>query len=241
MLDAARAYARDYSKNLPNFICTQVTRRYLDPSGLEFWQQQDTVVSKLSFFEQKENYKVVFVNNHVVDTSMERIGGVRTSGEFGSMLKELFDPATRASSSGSVGLRLRGHRMHVYSYSVAQEDSKYSIQYEHLQPIVPAYTGLIYVDRDTLTIMRVTQEVTQVPAGFPINYVRNILDYDTVQISGQAFHSASESQHGIALGKELTKNDTEFRMYNKFGAEATITFEPEAIPEDQLKEQPAKK
>src|SRR6476469_3190168 len=51
VLDAARTYARDYSKNLPNFICTQVTRRYLDPSGLEFWQQQDTVVSKLSFFE----------------------------------------------------------------------------------------------------------------------------------------------------------------------------------------------
>ncbi len=48
VLDAARDYARDYSKNLPNFICTQVTRRYLDPSGLEFWQQQDTVVSKLS-------------------------------------------------------------------------------------------------------------------------------------------------------------------------------------------------
>ena len=37
-------------------------------------------MSKLSF-EQKENYKVVLVNNHVVDTSMERIGGVRTSGE----------------------------------------------------------------------------------------------------------------------------------------------------------------
>ena len=43
------------------------------------------------------------------------------------------------------------------------------------------------------------------------------------------------------MGREMTKNDTEFRMYNRFGAEATITFEPEAIPEDQLKEQPAKK
>ena len=241
VLDGARAYARDYSKNLPNFICTQVTRRYLDPSGLEFWQQQDTVVSKLSFFEQKENYKVVLVNNHVVDTSMERIGGVRTSGEFGSMLKELFDPETRAQFEWERWATLRGHRMHVYSYSVAQENSKYSIQYEHLQPIVPAYTGLIYVDRESLTIMRVTQEVTQVPMGFPINYVRNILHYDTVQISGQAFILPLKASTVSRLGKELTKNDTEFRMYNKFGAEATITFEPEAIPEDQLKEQPAKK
>jgi hypothetical protein len=241
VLDAARNYARDYSKNLPNFICTQVTRRYLDPSGLEFWQQQDVVVSKLSFFEQKENYKVVLVNNRVVDTSLERIGGVRTSGEFGSMLKELFDPATRAQFEWERWATLRGHRMHVYSYSVAQERSKYTIQYEHLQPIIPAYTGLVYVDRDTLTIMRVTQEVTQVPVGFPINYVRNILDYDNVQISGQPFILPLKASTVSRLGKELTKNDTEFRMYNKFGAEATITYEPEAIPEDQLKEQPAKK
>src|SRR5262249_6641877 len=62
-LAAAREYALDYSKRLPNFICTQVTRRYEDPSGLEFWQGQDTVVEKLSFFEQKEDYKLLFVNN----------------------------------------------------------------------------------------------------------------------------------------------------------------------------------
>ena len=171
---------------------------------------------------------MVLVNNHVVDTSMERIGGVRTSGEFGSMLKELFDPATRAQFEWERWATLRGQRMHVYSYSVAQERSKYSIQYEHLQPIVPAYTGLVYVDRDTLTIMRVTQEVTQVPAGFPITYVRNILDYDTVQISGQPFILPLKASTVSRMGKEMTKNDTEFRMYNKFGAEATITFEPEA-------------
>src|SRR4051794_31345977 len=34
VLEGAREYARDYSKKLPNFICTQVTRRYEDPSGL---------------------------------------------------------------------------------------------------------------------------------------------------------------------------------------------------------------
>src|SRR5262249_42262611 len=46
-LDEAREYSMAYSKNLPNFICTQVTRRYIDPSGLEFWQQQDVITTKL--------------------------------------------------------------------------------------------------------------------------------------------------------------------------------------------------
>jgi len=96
ILNAAREYARDYSKKLPNFICTQVTRRYEDPTGLEFWQSQDTVVEKLTFFEQKEDYKLLFVNNKAFVGTRERIGGTVTRGEFGTRLKEVFDPKSEA-------------------------------------------------------------------------------------------------------------------------------------------------
>jgi hypothetical protein len=41
----------------------------------------------------------------------------------------------------------------------------------------------------------------------------------------------------MRAGKLLVKNETEFRNYNRFGAEATITFTPEPIPDEQLKEQ----
>ena len=34
-------------------------------------------------------------------------------------------------------------------------------------------------------------------------------------------------------GKVLVKNDTEFRLYKKFGAEATITYTPEPLPESK--------
>src|SRR3954447_7667155 len=37
-------YALLYAKNLPNFICTQVPRRYVNPTGMEFWHLQDTVL-----------------------------------------------------------------------------------------------------------------------------------------------------------------------------------------------------
>ena len=93
ILNNVREYAIDYSRRLPNFICTQVTRRYLDPSGLEFWQQQDTITAKLSYFEQKEDYKVMLVNNRYVNTSMEKLGGATSTGEFGSLMREIFEPA----------------------------------------------------------------------------------------------------------------------------------------------------
>jgi hypothetical protein len=234
VLDRASEYARDYVKRLPNFICTQVTRRYVDPSGLEFWQSQDTIVTKLSFFEQKEDYKVVLVNNRPVNTSMHRVGGTTTTGEFGTLLKDLFDPATAARFDWERWATLRGKRAYVFSYRVPQERSKYTITYERTQSTTPGYTGLVYVDRDTMAIMRVTQDVLETPVGFPINAVRNVLDYDYIDIAGQTFVLPLKASTVSRMGKVLFKNDTEFRMYNRFGTESTITYAPDPLSEDQV-------
>ena len=239
MLEAAREYARDYSKKLPNFICTQVTRRYEDPSGLEFWQLQDTVVEKLSFFEQKEDYKLLFVNNRAFTGTREKIGGTVTRGEFGTRLKEIFDPKSQATFDWERWATLRGKRMHVFRYAITQERSEYSVQYQ-TSVTVPAYGGLVYIDKDTLAVMRVTQEVNQMPVGFPINSILAILDYDFIKVADNQFVLPLKASTIARMSKVLFKNDVEFRNYNRFGAEATITFTPEPLSDDQLKELPAK-
>jgi len=239
VLEGAREYARDYSKKLPNFICTQVTRRYEDPSGLEFWQLQDTVVEKLSFFEQKEDYKLLFVNNRAFVGTRERIGGTVTRGEFGTRLKEVFDPKSEGKFEWERWATLRGKRMHVFRYAIRQERSEYSVQYGKAMT-VPAYGGLVYIDKDTLVVMRITLEVTEMPTGFPINTISAILDYDYIKVADQEFVLPLKASTVARMSKQLFKNDVEFRNYNRFGAEATITFAPDPLPEDQLKEQPAK-
>lgn len=238
-LHAAREYARDYTRSLPNFICTQVTRRYVDPSGLEFWQRQDVIVTKLSFFEQKEDYKVVLINNRPVDTSMHKVGGATSTGEFGTLLKELFDPATDARFEWERWATLRGKRMHVFSYRVAQPRSKYTIVWEKTYTATPGYTGLVYVDREAHTIMRITQDVREMPAGFPVSAVHNVLDYDNIAIAGSPYVLPLKASTTSRAGKMLFKNETEFRMYNRFGTDTVITFAPDPLPEEDTKEQPA--
>jgi hypothetical protein len=239
VLDTAREYALDYSKKLPNFICTQVTRRYEDPSGLEFWQSQDTVVEKLSFFEQKEEYKLLFVNNRAFTGTRERIGGTVTRGEFGTRLKEVFDRKSEAVFEWERWATLRGKRMHVFHYRIRQDRSEYSVQYG-TSVTVPGYEGLVYIDRDTMAVMRITQEVKEMPLGFPINSILAVLDYDFTKVADQEFVLPLKASTIARMGKHLFKNDVEFRNYNRFGAEATITFAPEPLSDDQLKEQPAK-
>jgi hypothetical protein len=227
-------YALLYAKNLPNFICTQVTRRYVDPTGMEFWHLQDTVLTKLSYFEQKEDYKVVMVNNSAVNNvSIDNLGGATSTGEFGSMMKEIFDPETEARFEWDHWATLRGKRMHVYSYRVTQARSKWSIVYEKTQRVVPAYHGMIYVDKDTLAVMRITLQAEDIPISFPVQQAATTLDYDFIDISGHEFVLPLKATVRMRNGKVLVKNDTEFRLYKKFGAEATITYTPEPLPESK--------
>lgn len=233
ILDEAREYALQYSKSLPNFICTQVTRRYVDPAGLEFWQQQDVLTAKLSYFEQKEDYKVILVNNRYVDTTMERVGGATSTGEFGSMMREIFEPGTRARFEWERWATLRGHRMYVFSYRVQQENSKWQIVYDKSEAIRPAYKGLIYVDAEAKAIMRITLEAENLPFSFPVQQAMTTLDYDFQKIQAGEFILPLKAVMRMRSGKMLVKNEVEFRNYNRFGAEATITYTPDPLPEDK--------
>jgi hypothetical protein len=238
VIEEARLYSLNYTKNLPNFICLQVTRRYLDPAGLEFFSLQDTVATRLSYFEQKEDYKVVSINGQISTVSYERLDGATSSGEFGSMLREIFDPESRAQFSWERWGKLRGKVCHVYAYRVSKATSKWSISYQRQISVTPGYRGFIYVDRDVPIVMRVTLEAEDIPPTFPVQMASDMLDYDFVDIAGNEFLLPLRAEMRMRESRMIMKNVTEFRNYRKFGAEATITFEtPSELSEDKVKEE----
>jgi hypothetical protein len=127
--------------------------------------------------------------------------------------------------------------MHVYRYRIAQPDSDFSIAYEH-DSVKVAYQGAIFVDAATKQVARITIDVPETPQGFPIQNVAMVLDYDYADIGGQRYLLPLRASARSRTGKSLTKNETEFRLYRKFTAEATVTFTPDALPEEQTQEQP---
>jgi hypothetical protein len=242
VLEEARQYALDYVRNLPNFICTQVTRRYVDESGLEFYGLADTVIAKLTYDGKREDYRVMLVNNRVVDTTMERLGGTTSTGEFGSMMKDIFDPESQAHFRWERWGTLRGRRMHVFRYDVSRDRSRWHIMYERTAETVPAYRGFIYVDRDMGSIMRITIEAVDLPTTFPVQRASTVLDYDFAEIGGKQYIVPLKARIQMRAGKYLTRNDVEFRFYKRFGAEATIRTDLLApLPEDFPKEDAPKK
>ena len=162
-------YARDYTKNLPNFICTQLTRKHVDPTGTESWISDGTVQEHLSYLNGQEDYKVVMVNDRPVsNVGHLQVGGNKSSGEFGTMLAEIFDPESHTDFQWDHWATLRGRRIYVFFFRVPQPFSRYSIKDEQSgQTVVPGYHGLVYADRDTGLVMRITMQCDNIPASFP--------------------------------------------------------------------------
>ncbi len=239
VISEAREMALSYTKRLPDFICLQVTRRYIDPSGLEMFQLMDTVAERLSYFEQKEDYKLISINGKWTDADRWKLGGATSSGEFGTMLREIFESATEAEFEWERWGKLRGRICHVYRFHVRQPKSKWHISWQRQLEAVPGYRGLLYIDRDVPMVLRVTMEAVDLPPSFPIQEARTMLDYDFVDIAGNEYLLPLRSEMRMREGRLLVRNQVEFRSYRKFGAEAIITFDPnlEPIPEDKLKEE----
>ncbi len=241
VIDKVTDYALEYDKRLPDFICAQVTRRYFDPTGLEFWSGSDTITARLTYFQNKEEKKVILVNNRYQDIDYDRLGGATSTGEFGSLLKEVFDPASHATFQWERWATLRGKRMYVFGYRVPRPYSKWKLVFERSVEDVPGYRGLIFVEKETLQVMRVTLEADDIEPSFPIQAASTKLDYDYADISGRSYLLPLRAEVRMRAGKQLSKNEVEFRMYRKFGAEAEIKFADLDAPleAERFEEKPA--
>ena len=242
ILAEVTANALAYTKGLPNFITTQITRRSVAPPATDRWQLEDTIQEQLSYVEGKENYKVTLVNNlPVKDVTHMQLGGAISSGEFATMLDQIFQPKTQTDFEWTRWATLRGRRMHVFSFRVKQVNSEYSIHDGGSgRSIIAGYRGLIYADAETLMVMRIKMDCEGLQ-DFPITKVGLEMDYDNIEISDVKYVLPLRFEVISGSSQYSAKNNVEFRRYQKFGAETVLSFDVvDAIPEDQLKEQPVK-
>lgn len=232
----------NYEKSLPNFICGQVTRRYVAPAGTSDWSSTDTIFERLTYFEHHEDYKVVTVNNQIRDIPHDRLGGAVSSGEFGSVMAEIFSAKTETEFAWKRWATLRDKRMHVYSFRVRSSRSNYHIQVpEQSLNIIAGYQGEIFIGNEDHFVHRIALQAEDIPPTYPVQDVKLTLDYKYSAIGAQDYLLPYKFELESRMDRVRSRNDVAYRSYQKFGADATITFDtPEPIPPDQTKEQPVK-
>jgi len=223
-LEQVRAKAIAYTDELPNFICTQVTQRSARyfPGG---WRSVDNFVAELSYFDRKEHYKILTVANQATTSAtMENLSGTRSTGEFGTSMRSLFDPATNAVFRLEGRELTNGRETIRLGYQVARETSSRTINYNNERTIVTAYRGRCWIDPESFQVVRLEDKAINIPPDFPITRSDGATDYDLADIGGRKYWLPVRAEVLLVEGgaKLHTRNVIEFKRYRKFEAEVRI-------------------
>ena len=255
ILDAVRDYVANYDNNLPDFICTEVEHRLIAPKpGTRYggragsepsYQESDTITNRLSYFDHKEEKKPILVNSRPALTSYENMNGSTSSGDFGTMLRDLFARRAQAHFEWARWATLRGRLTMVFSFRVAQPNSTFSIVVKDLKKeIVAGYSGEVFVDKETHKVTRLLQVAQDIPVDFPVRHAQERLDYDYADIGGHQYLLPYRGELVMEGEEVFSKNLLDFLHYKKYSADSEITYDiPKdlSIPDANLQETPAGK
>ena len=230
ILADATDYAFNHERSLPNFLCTQTTRRFQDfhgphPQGNDEWRPIDIIVERLAYFEHHEDYKVIEINGVPSSLQHEKLGGASSSGEFGSVMKGIFAPETETDFTWQNWFTLRGRKMHVYAYHVSADKSEYHVMVpEQSKDLVAGYHGLIFIDDRKHFVHRITLHVDGIPPAYPIQDVSLMLDYEYTRIGDADYLLPLAFELRSREGRILIKNDVDYDEYRKFTADSSVSF-----------------
>lgn len=241
LIEEVRPKTLEYSKLLPDFLCTETTRRYSTAASVSpnpTWKLLDTLTIQVSYFSQKENYRVVKVDDKPADKQLQKMGGSKVMGDFGSMLRDVFRPDSQAKFEWSKWSVRNDRPVAVFSFRIEQAHSRFGSGHtvnilglvRNSVNVKWAAKGLVYIDPETRQVYRLTIDSVDMPSTFPMKDVHIAIDYANRQVNGREYllpvRSVSSVSSHTSNGK-VYKSESEFGDYRKFSADASVSFAPE--------------
>ncbi len=220
----ATVHALQHESSLPDFVCTQTTRRFVSVSA-HYWQPIDVIVERLTYFDHHEEYTVLSLDGQPANIAHERLRGASSSGEFGSLMKAIFSPETKTEFEWYDWSMLNGKTTQVYAYRVRTLQSRYHIAVpEKSLDFVAAYHGFIFIDNKDHFVYRVTLHADGIPSNFPMQDVEISLDFGYTRIGEANYLLPRQFELSSREGNRLVKNYVDYGNYQKFLADSVVTF-----------------
>lgn len=247
ILASARAFAANYVRNLPDFICTRLILRFDNRSmrsattgpTLDGLHLLDSIASEVSFDQGKESYSAQTVNGKVHD---QPVMGLTTWGEFGGIIEDLLAGGSNPKTEWSRWEIIDGQRVAVFRYTVDRQHSRYTVTwccnlYGSLR-MRPEYRGELFIAPASGSVVRLTRRAVLLP-GSATRSADTVVEYRPVNIGGNpyicpvksvtmsiwklgvfrppVFAGPTEFSHWMHSLSEVR-----FGSYHKFGASSTL-------------------
>jgi hypothetical protein len=226
LITRTRAWVESFATSLPNYVCQQSTTRYQEQSKQQGWQPLDVITAQVVYEDGKESYRDITVGGRKTTKSMLELGGSTSTGEFATTLRSLFYPGTQATFKLFHTTRLGQSEAAVYDFKVALRNSDWQIRVGG-QNLRPAYSGSVWIDKNTAEVRRLEMQADNIPTDFPLDTVEWAVDYDKIPLGTSSFFLPIHAENlGCERGTTICmKNTVDFRNYHKFAGQSTITFD----------------
>jgi hypothetical protein len=218
--------AMEFTETLPSYVCTELVTRTQSESTPANFQPIDVVSMEVLYTDGREDYRNIQINGKKTVKKIEDTGGAWSTGEFGTVLVDLFSPATGATFHYRRDSRAGGIMAKMYDFEVTREGSHWSI-HASSQTYKPAYVGSVWIDPATSRVLRIEMEAKGMPGEFPLDHVESATDYQYIRLGDAKqyllpVHAETLScQRGTAY---CSRNVIDFRNYHKYTGESSITF-----------------
>ncbi len=245
ILEAIRASALQYTQNLPDFMCTQITHRQVSSLGNSASNLtgvstrgvptagilgmagsapnlSDVIEERLTFIDQKEDHTVIAVNGHkVAGIDHTQFQGVVSAGAFGTDLHNIFDPGSGTVFAWERPGALHGHRVYIYSFQVPAQHGAVLVDRNSSSQVLAPYEGRVLVNTTTLDVLLIEYRIDS-PLGFPIRDSAISIEYQPVAIEGRSYMLPFRSEVRTQVQSSQYVNTIDFRSYHKFAVESTV-------------------
>lgn len=224
-VEKARGVAAAYVEGLPNYICQEFTTRYASQTRVPSWQVVDVVSAEVVYENRKESYRNLMINGKPIKKKPEETGAWST-GEFGTILRNLFEPGTDADFRYAEDDTIARRAASVYKFDVERLRSSWKIWVPG-QYILPAYKGSIWIDKETANVLRIEMQAQEIPEEFPRIAVETAVDFDYITLGTPEKFLLPVHAEVLSCSRgsnECERNVIEFRNYHKFAGESTIKY-----------------
>ena len=226
LISKASEAALNFTETLPNYVCQEMMSRFQSEGRPANWSPIDVVTMEVVYENGREDYKNLAVNGKPANKTVEQLGGSWSTGEFGTVLIDLFSPATAADFRPRGTARIAGVSARLYDFRVERENSHWTLHFGP-QTYTPAYAGSVWIDPQTSRVLRIEMQAHDLPKDFPTDQVESATDYQYVRLGGTEqfllpVHAETLTcQRGSSF---CSRNTIDFRNYHKYTGESNVTF-----------------
>jgi hypothetical protein len=210
---------------MPDYMCEEIVERSTREKGSKKFRDDDTMRLDVAFVGGRE----VFGKHDIgqidkVHPSGFTGHGVTSNGEFASHARTVFANGT-ATIRYFGAEELHGQQALRWDYVVPYLFSGWTLNYAGRITRV-ASKGSFWVDAESLDLLQLDVEATEIEAGFPIAGTHLSIRYGKVKLGEKLALIAQESELLLSgTDGALERNRVQFKRCRQYGAESLLSFD----------------